>query len=367
MNFDFSDEQKALRQEIRRALGPFEGAARGALSDRRTVSDQLWKHAAEMGWIGAALPEDVGGSGLGPLELCILAEEFGRIMAPAPFSVTAAMLESLQREAPHLLPTWGPLAAAGAARACLAFWERPGSLSPKRIDCRLEQGRLFGRKTPVLDGEAATAALVLAQAPAGLTLVLVDLQEGSVERSPLELFDPSKDACELRFDGAVAHPIGAPGEGWALAERVLQRLAVLAAFEQVGGAQAALDMAVAYAKQRHAFSRPIGSFQGIKHKLADVYVAMEVARSHAYFGAWALAGDAAELPLAAAAARVAASEAYMLAARESMQTFGGIGYTWASDCHLHYRRAKFLALQAGGPDEWRERLVRALEHRNAAA
>src|SRR5258708_22413415 len=140
--------------------------------------------------------------------------------------------------------------------------------------------------------------------------------------------------------------------------------AVLFAFEQVGGAQASLDMAKAYALERYAFGRPIGSFQAIKHKLADVYVATELARSNAYYGAWALEQQAPELPVAAAAARVAASDAFYLAAKENIQTHGGMGYTWAFDCHLYYRRAKLLSPALGSTRQWKDRLTPELEFRH---
>jgi len=148
--------------------------------------------------------------------------------------------------------------------------------------------------------------------------------------------------------------------------RLLDRAAILTAFAQVGGAAASLDMATAYAKERFAFGRPIGSFQAIKHKLADVYVATELARSNAYYGAWALSADAAELPLAAATARVSASDAFFLAAKENIQVHGGVGFTWDYDCHLFYRRAKLLALSLGSQRYWKDRVVAELETRNAA-
>src|SRR6202007_1449654 len=134
---------------------------------------------------------------------------------------------------------------------------------------------------------------------------------------------------------------------------VIDRAAGVIAFEQVGGAQAALDMAKAYAMERYAFGRPIGSFQAIKHKLADVYVATELARSNAYYGAWALSAEAADMPLAAATARVSASDAFFLAAKENIQVHGGVGFTWDYDCHLYYRRAKLLALSLGSQRYWK--------------
>ena len=154
--------------------------------------------------------------------------------------------------------------------------------------------------------------------------------------------------------------------GWPAVQRLLERAAILVAFEQVGGADASLEMARDYALQRYAFGRPIGSFQAIKHKLADVYVAIELARSNAYYGAWAMAADAAELPLAAATARVSATEAFHLASKENIQTHGGIGFTWDVDCHLYYRRSKQLALALGAAPWWKHRLVELLEMRNAA-
>jgi alkylation response protein AidB-like acyl-CoA dehydrogenase len=208
--------------------------------------------------------------------------------------------------------------------------------------------------------------VVLAKDGAGLSLVLVDLNQSGVTRTTLKTVDPTRGHAKLEFKGAKAERLGALGQGWALAEAVLDRAATLIAFEQIGGSHACLEMATEYAKSRYAFSRPIGSFQAIKHKLADMYVALEVARSNAYYGAWALSTEAAELPFAAAAARAAASDAYYLCAKENIQTHGGMGFTWEVDCHLFYRRAKLLALQAGSPAVWKEKLVKRLEQRNAA-
>jgi acyl-CoA dehydrogenase len=154
--------------------------------------------------------------------------------------------------------------------------------------------------------------------------------------------------------------------GWPTVQRLLERAANMLAFEQVGGADACLRMARDYALERYAFGRPIGSFQAIKHKLADVYVAIELARSNAYYGAWALSANAAELPIAAATARVSATEAFHLASKENIQTHGGIGFTWDVDCHLYYRRSKQLALAIGAAPWWKNRLVELIETRNAA-
>jgi alkylation response protein AidB-like acyl-CoA dehydrogenase len=225
-------------------------------------------------------------------------------------------------------------------------------------------GRLSGAKWPVADGTIAHIAVVVARDEAGeIALYLTPL--AGVARRELKTLDPTRDQARFDLDGTVAEKLPQTG-GWAAVQRLLDRAAILFAFEQVGGADASLQMARGYAMERFAFGRPIGSFQAIKHKLADMYVALELARSNAYYGAWALATDAAELPLAAAVARVSATDAFHLASKENIQTHGGIGFTWAVDCHLFYRRSKQLGLALGGAPFWKNRLVDLLETRNAA-
>ena len=198
-----------------------------------------------------------------------------------------------------------------------------------------------------------------------IALAVVDLNGAGVSRTVLQSLDPSRDVARLDFAGAAGEVLTG-ARGFSAVEQLLDRAAVLFAFEQIGGAQACLEMARDYALQRQAFGRPIGSFQAIKHKLADVYVAIEVARSNAYYGAWALGADAPDLTSAGAAARVAASHAYELASAENIQTHGGMGFTWEYDCHLYYRRAKHLALAIGAAPFWKDRLIGAIEQRNAA-
>lgn len=371
MNFDFSDEQKQLKEQARRFLADRSdrGVVRSVLNDAGKSFDQdLWKAVAEMGWLGAAIPEEFGGLGLGKLELCVLAEEMGRALAPIPFSSTAyffteALLKAgSQTQKGEVLPK----VAEGGVIGAFAISEGPGAPSPGSIQTVFDGAALTGVKIPVTDGDIASHAVVLAREGQSLSLVLVDLRQEGVSRDTLTTLDPTRGHARLTFRGAKAERLGTAGEGWDLAEAVLDRAAVLIAFEQVGGAQACLDMAVDYAKGRYAFSRQIASFQAIKHKLADMYVAIEVARSNTYYGAWALSTDASELPLAAAAARVAACDAYYLAAKENIQTHGGMGFTWEVDCHLFYRRAKLLSVQAGAPGVWKEKLVRRLETKNAA-
>jgi alkylation response protein AidB-like acyl-CoA dehydrogenase len=206
---------------------------------------------------------------------------------------------------------------------------------------------------------------VLAAADEGPGLYLVDLAGTGVERRGVSTIDPTRGAAEIIFDRAPAEPLGEPGKGPAGLSRIQDRAAILLAFEQLGGADRCLEMARDYALERYAFGRPIGSYQAIKHKLADVFVRNEVARANAYYGAWALSTDAPELPLAAAAARVAGSAAYWLAAKENIQTHGGIGFTWEADCHFFYRRARHLGLVIGAPRDWKRRVADRLEARVA--
>ena len=370
MNFDFSDDQKELKEQARKFLSDKSSAkaVRGVLENADVSFDKaLWKGVAELGWLGVAIPEEHGGLGLGRLELCVLAEEMGRAIAPIPFASTlyffteAVLLAGSDAQRAALLPK----VVDGSLIGCFAMSEGPGAPTASSLKCAFEGGTLSGVKIPVTDGDCATHAVVVAKEGSGASLVLVDLNQG-VKRETLKTLDPSRGHARLTFDKAKGERIGPAGQGWALAEQVLDRAAVLIAFEQIGGSQACLDMAVDFAKNRYAFSRQIASFQAIKHKLADMYVALEVARSNAYYGAWALSTDAGELSLAAAAARVAGIEAFHLASKENIQTHGGMGFTWDVDCHLFYRRAKLLAVQAGALPVWKEKLVQRLERKNAA-
>ena len=187
-------------------------------------------------------------------------------------------------------------------------------------------------------------------------LHLIELNSAQVRCTPVPTLDISRAQARLDFNNAPAEVL--PGASdWQDVRRLLDRAAVMMAFEQIGGAQAALEMARDYALQRYAFGKPIASFQAIKHKLADVYVGIELARSNAYYGAWAIDKNAAELPIAASSARIAACDAAWQATKENVQTHGGMGYTWELDCHLYYRRAKFQALTLGSTREWQRRLM----------
>ena len=375
MDFDFSPEQQQLKDQARRFLADQcdRTAVRAVLDGPQSYDAKLWQGLADQGYLGAAIPEAYGGLGAGYLELCVIAEELGRAVAPVPFSssigIAAELLLNAGTEAQK--QRWLPALANGKTIATLALAERPGRVTAASIETRAEHGRLSGRKLPVADGDIAHLAIVAARDAVGaVSLHLVDLTGAGVQREVLPSIDPTRSQARIDFTQAEAEPLGAPGAGLAIIDAVFDRAAVLMAFEQVGGADQALQAACDYAQERFAFGRPIGSLQAIKHMLADMYVSATLARSNAYYGAWALSTGSAELPEAAATARVSATQAYQHCARNNIQVHGGMGFTWEFDCHLHYRRANLLALALGSLSTWEDRLidrlVRAQDARRAA-
>jgi alkylation response protein AidB-like acyl-CoA dehydrogenase len=366
VNFDYSDEQKALKDQARRFLADASplGVARAVLeSPAAGFEATLWNKICAQGWCGAAIPQVYGGLEFGYVELCALAEELGRAVAPVPFASSiyqfaeALLHAGSEAQKRELLPQ----VASGEIIGALAFSEGPGVLTAERVGTRYRNGALHGTKIPVTDGCAAHRAVVLARGDSGLGLYVVDLNAKGVTRKALSSVDPTRGTASITFDNAAAEPLGETGDAMAQLACIHDRAAILLAFEQLGGADRALEMARDYALERFAFGRQIGSFQAIKHKLADVFVKNEVARANAYFGAWALERNAPELPVAAAAARVAAADAYWFASKENIQTHGGIGFTWEADCHFFYRRARHLSLVIGAPRDWKRRLTRALQ------
>lgn len=368
MNFEFNEDQRVLREQARRFLlnkSPPE-VVRKILENEQPFDKDLWKEFATMGWLGAAIPEEYGGSGMGYLELCVIAEELGRSLAPTPFASSiylgAEILMQAGTEEQKLV--YLPEIATGKAIWCLALSEGPRPTTEKNIDVSELDGKLSGEKLPVVDGDIADRAIVLARDVHTAGLYIVDLNGDGVDRNAVDTVDPTRSQARITFSDAPAERLG--DNGWDLLEKIQDRAAVLMAFEQVGGAEVALDMAKEYALERYAFGRPIASYQAIKHRLADMYIQIELARSNSYYGAWALSTDAAELPVAAATARVSATAAYNFASKENIQIHGGMGFTWEFNCHLYYRRSRQLALALGSQRRWKDRLVRALERRNAA-
>ena len=364
MNFDFSEDQKFLQSEAKRFLAaqcPADRVRTSLEEHAGTYDADLWSKVVEMGWVAAGLPEEYGGLGMGRIEVCALAEELGRVCAPIPFNSTVfGFAEALLcGGSPEQKSDWLSKVAAGELIGCLALTETPGPVRPELIKTKYANGTLTGVKAPVVDGAIADAAIVLANENGELGLYVASLAD--VSQEPLESIDQSRGVAMLVFDGTPAEPLRTGREGAALLARVLEGMAVFTAFEQLGGAERCLDMAKEFALQRFAFGRSIASFQAVKHKLADMYVKNQLARAHAYYGAWALAGDKDELPLAAAAARVAACDAYWYASKENIQTHGGMGFTWEADCHLYFRRARHLGAIGGSAREWKEKLAGAIE------
>jgi alkylation response protein AidB-like acyl-CoA dehydrogenase len=371
MNFDFSDEQLALKDEARKFLAakcPPDRVRKLMEDDSPGIDTELWGQVAEQGWLGAAIPEEHGGLGLGYLELCCIAEELGRSVAAIPFASTVYFFAEaiLRAGTAGQKAEYLPKIVSGELIGTIASSERAGPISAANIETEFSGGKLTGVKLPVADGAYAGAAVVLAKEGGQLSLVLVDLSGPGVTRSSVQTLDRSRDAARIEFKAAPATRLGAAGDGLTLFEAINERAAVLLAFEQLGGADMCLEMAKEYALNRFAFGRAIGGYQAIKHRLADMYTKNVLARGNAYYGAWALNSDAPELPIAAAGARISASDAYWYAAKENVQVHGGMGYTWEVDCHLHYRRSRILSLAAGSPRVWKHRLISMLERRNAA-
>ena len=375
MNFDFSEDQKQLRDQARRFLAEKSPpkAVRQVLEGKAPYDKELWKGFAELGFLGVAIPESYGGSGAGHLELAVIAEEIGRADAAIPVSSSiylaaeAIMLAGSEAQKEK----WLPKLASGEAIGTLALFEGNGGITPKAIKATASGNAIDGVKSPVADGEIADVAIVVARTGSGnresdIGLFIVDLKGKGVTRKAMPNLDPTRQQAEITFKGASAEPLGKAGEGWSNLKQVLDRAAVLIAFEQLGGADRALEMARDYALDRIAFGRPIGSFQAIKHILADMYVSATLARSNCYYGAWALSTNSSELAEAAAGARISATEAFQHCSKQNIQVHGGMGFTWEFDCHLYYRRSAALALALGSRSYWEDQLIDRMRQRNAA-
>ena len=374
MNFDFSDDQKLLRDQARKFLQDKcdRSVVRSILEDdKQKYSKELWKDICGMGWTGTAIPEEYGGLGLGMLELCVIAEELGRSLAPTPFSSSIYLFAEFVKSygSEDQKKKYLPRIASGEILGTFALSETNGTPRPNNIKANVSDEKLNGEKTPVNDGEVADLIIVAANSDNNanlnsLSLYIVEKNDPGISASSLETIDPSRPACSISFNSVNVEQLGQKGEGWSMIENIFNRAAVLLSFEQIGGAQVSLDEAKKYSLERFAFGKQIGSFQAMKHKMVDMYVKIELARSNAYYGAWALSTDSNELPIAAAGARVSASEAYDYASKENVQIHGGVGFTWEYDCHLFYRRSKLLSLNIGSIRHWKENLISNLEKRN---
>ena len=369
MNFAFTEEQEELRRSVRRFLedkSPMTEVRRLMETTEgfdRSVWDQM---AGQLGLQALAIPEEYGGAGFGYVELTVVLEEMGAALLCAPFFATVALaanaLLSSGDEAAKkdLLPG----IASGSTIATLAFTEDSGrwdieSLSLAATDTG-EGWRLDGDKMFVIDGHNADLLLVAARSANGVSLFAVEAQAPGVTRTALSTMDQTRKQSRVEFASTPARLVGEEGAAAPVLSRTLDLAAVALAAEQVGGAQRCLDMAVDYAKTRIQFGRPIGSFQAIKHKCADMLLEVESAKSAAYYAGWAAAESSEELPVVASLAKSYCSEAYFHAAAENIQIHGGIGFTWEHDAHLYFKRAKSSELLLGDPTYHRELLAQRI-------
>jgi len=368
MNLDFSDDQKFLKEEAKKFLEKENVLSRNrsVLESDSKTDQELWKKIIDLGWTGIRIPEEYDGLGLGHLELCVIAEELGRFLAPVPFSssvylFTEAIINFANDEIKQNIL---PKLVSGEVVGTLAVTEELMAPTKDNISLSCIDGVINGKKIAVPDVEIATHVVVVAKTNNGISLQLVDLSSDGITIEHQENIDESRGHFSINFEDVQSDIIGDDMNGWNLFESIIDQAAVLFSYEQIGGSQAALDMAINYAQERYAFGRPIGSFQAIKHKLADMYIALTLAKSNCYYAAWALSTNSSDLPTASATARVSSTKAFQLCSKENIQTHGGNGFTWEYDCHMFYRRSKLLSLNIGSLSNWKEKLVTSLEQSN---
>jgi alkylation response protein AidB-like acyl-CoA dehydrogenase len=369
VNFAFSEEQEELRKAVRRFLedkSP-ETEVRRLMETDDGYDPAVWKQMAEqLGLQGLAIPEPYGGSGYGYVELTVVFEEMGRALLCAPYFSTVALAANLLLAVgdDDAAAAYLPRLASGEAIGTVALaeasgrWDEAGVTLPAR---RSGDGwTLTGSKRYVLDGHVADVVLVAARTDAGVSVFAVEAGAPGFSATRLTTMDQTRKQAEVTFDATPARLVGAEGAGWPAVQNMLDKAAVALAAEQVGGAARVLEMSVEYAKNRIQFGRPIGSFQAIKHKCADMLLEVESAKSAAYYAGWAAAEDSDELPVVASLAKSYCSEAYFHAAAENIQIHGGIGFTWEHPAHLYFKRAKSSELLFGDPTYHRELLAQRI-------
>ncbi|HET8931478.1 MAG TPA: acyl-CoA dehydrogenase family protein [Acidimicrobiales bacterium] len=369
MNFAFNDEQEELRRIVRTFLEDKsdEAAVREQMDTTDGFDPAVWTQMAEqLGLQGLVIPEEYGGSGFSFVELIVVLEEMGRALLCAPyFSTVVLAAQTLQHSGDEAAKTaYLPGIASGETRAALALTEPNGRWDAEGVTATATKSgddwTIDGTKSYVIDGHTADLLIVAARTDAGVSLFAVPADATGVERTALSTMDQTRKQAKVEFSATPATLIGTDGEGWSVIERVLDLAAVALAAEQVGGAQRTLDMSVDYAKERIQFGRPIGSFQAIKHKCADMLLEVESAKSAAYYAGWCAAELNDELPSVASLAKAYCSEAYFHCAAENIQIHGGIGFTWEHPAHLYFKRAKSSELLFGDPAYHRELLAQRI-------
>lgn len=366
MRFALSDEQLQLRDSVRRLLSDKASThrLREVTQTPPGYDTDVWAQLTEqLGVHAITIPEQYGGAGFGQLELAVVLEEMGRALLPTPCFGTVvlaanALLNSGDREAMRDL--LAPIATGGCL-AALAWTEGAGDWGPGASTTRAKRSgidwALSGHKTHVLDGHLADVVIVVAATDAGLSLFAVNGDDGGLTSRRMPSMDQTRPLSQLDFDNCRARLIGGDGEADRGLARTLDLAATALAAEQVGGARRCLEMAVDYAKSRNQFGQPIGSFQAIKHKCANMLLEIESAWAAAYYAAWVADTGSAEFPAAASIAKSYCSMAYTHAASENVQIHGGIGFTWEHDAHLYLKRAKSSELLLGDPAYHRAQLA----------
>ncbi|MGA2209104.1 MAG: acyl-CoA dehydrogenase family protein [Acidimicrobiales bacterium] len=369
MNFGFSEEQEELRKAVRRFLDDKSPSTevRRLMETTEGYDPAVWSQMAnQLGLQALAIPEAYGGAGFGYVELVVVLEEMGRTLLCAPYFSTVALAANalLSSGDEAAKAEYLPGIASGETIATLAFTEESGRWELDGITMEAKPAGdgwvLDGTKSYVLDGHTANLILVAARTANGLSLFAVAGDADGLTRTPLSTMDQTRKQAKLTFAATPARLVGEDGAAGPVLSKTLDLAAVALAAEQVGGAQRVLDMSVEYAKNRIQFGRPIGSFQAIKHKCADMLLEVESAKSAAYYAGWAAAEDNDELPVTACLAKAYCSEAYFHAAAENIQIHGGIGFTWEHDAHLYFKRAKSSELILGDPSYHRELLAQRI-------
>jgi alkylation response protein AidB-like acyl-CoA dehydrogenase len=369
VNFGFSEEQEELRRAVRRFLEDKSPSTevRRLMETTEGYDPAVWSQMAnQLGLQALTIPEEHGGAGFGYVELVVVLEEMGRALLCAPYFSTVALAANalLASGDEAAKAEYLPGIASGETIATLAYTEETGrwDLDGVTLAATSSGGgwQLNGTKSYVLDGHTAGLILVAARSEGGISLFAVAGDAAGLERTALATMDQTRKQAKLGFSGVEARLIGEEGGAGPVLSKTLDLAAVALAAEQVGGAQRVLDMSVEYAKTRIQFGRPIGSFQAIKHKCADMLLEVESAKSAAYYAGWAAAEDNEELPVTACLAKAYCSEAYFHAAAENIQIHGGIGFTWEHDAHLYFKRAKSSELILGDPSYHRELLAQRI-------
>ncbi len=369
MNFAFSEEQEELRRSVRRFLDDKspETEVRRLMETADGYDPAVWSQMAkQLGLQGLTIPEEYGGSGYTYVELIVVLEEMGRALLCAPYFSTVALAanallssgdDAAKKE--HL-----PGIASGATIATVAMTEDNGRWDADGVTATATKSgdgyTIDGAKMFVVDGHIANLVLVAARTGGAISLFAVDAGAAGMTRTPLSTMDQTRKQAKLQLSGTPGRLVGGEGQGWEILDKTLDLAAVALAAEQVGGAQKCLDMSVEYAKVRIQFGRPIGSFQAIKHKCADMLLEVESAKSAAYYAGWAAAEDSDELPVVSSLAKAYCSDAYFHAAAENIQIHGGIGFTWEHPAHLYFKRAKSSELMLGDPTYHRELLAQRI-------